>query len=242
MPMFQRFRLLPLILTLALTAAGIWLGQWQTGRALEKEAITRQMALRQQMPAASVQRWTELAQLPQFSKVLLRGQFISQWPLYLDNRPLNGVSGRYVLMPFLPEGSQQAVVVMRGWQPRDPQDRNRVLPLRTPAGMVEIEGSIRTQPDHVMQLGQPDVVRPGVLLQNLDLPALAAASGLTFSPALVMQTSAADDGLERTWPRPDTGAGKHRAYALQWYALSVMTVVFFVVTGIRRGRKQQTKN
>jgi len=30
---------------------------------------------------------------------------------------------------------------------------------------------------------------------------------------------------------------KHRGYAFQWYALAAMAFIFFVVTGIRRGKK-----
>jgi surfeit locus 1 family protein len=41
----------------------------------------------------------------------------------------------------------------------------------------------------------------------------------------------------RGWPRPSTGVEKHRGYAFQWYALAGMALVFFVVTGFRRGKK-----
>jgi len=39
----------------------------------------------------------------------------------------------------------------------------------------------------------------------------------------------------RDWPPPSLGVEKHRAYAFQWYALALMALLFFLVTGSRRG-------
>jgi cytochrome oxidase assembly protein ShyY1 len=47
----------------------------------------------------------------------------------------------------------------------------------------------------------------------------------------------AGDGLVRDWPAPSLGIERHRGYAVQWYALALMAVIFFVVTGLRRGKK-----
>lgn len=228
------FRFIPFCATLIVAAAGIALGQWQTHRAQEK------LALQQRMQARSGE--APLRALPadvadaEFRHVQLRGQFLAQWTLYLENRPYNGAVGFHVLTLFQPEGSAQAVVVARGWAPRDAADRTRVPQVPPPSSMTEVEGILRKDAGHVMQLGTADAPRPQAILQNLDLPALAAASGLSIAPLVLEQGGAAGDTLVRDWPAPSLGIDRHRGYAVQWYALAAMALLFFIVTGFKRGR------
>jgi len=236
--MFISFRLkfFPFVATVVVVSIGIGLAQWQTRRALEKEQIASQVSTLARMPAQRIAADKALSTVPVFSKVLLRGEFVAQWPLYLDNRPMQGNAGLYVLMPFHLEGSQRNVLIARGWQARNQQDRKTVPTLITPTGVVEIEGVLRDKLDRVMQLGQPDALKPGAIVQNLEVTSLAQQSGIALEPLIVEQTSDTSDGLLRHWSVPSAGAEKHRAYAFQWYALSGMACLFFVVTGIRRGK------
>ena len=236
--MFISFRLkfFPFVATVVLVSIGISLAQWQTRRALGKEQLASQISARVQLPAMHMAVDKPLSTLPVFSKVALRGEFVAQWPLYLDNRPMQGNAGLYVLMPFHIEASRRYVLIARGWQARNQQDRKVLPPLITPSGTVELEGVIRDKLDRVMQLGQPDALKPAAIVQNLDVSSLAQPVGLPFETVIVEQTSDNGDGLLRQWPLPSAGAEKHRAYAFQWYALSGMACIFFVVTGIRRGK------
>jgi surfeit locus 1 family protein len=42
--------------------------------------------------------------------------------------------------------------------------------------------------------------------------------------ALVVQTGAPSEGLQRQWDAPNTGVDKHHGYAFQWFALSALLV------------------
>ncbi|MFZ6849458.1 SURF1 family protein [Undibacterium sp. RuRC25W] len=236
--MFISFRLkfFPFVATVVVVSIGISLAQWQTRRALEKEQIANQINIRSHLPPTHVGSEKALSSVSSFSKVSMRGEYVAQWPLYLDNRPMQGNAGFVVLMPFHLEGTQRYVLVARGWQPRNQQDRKALLPLSTPVGSIEIGGVVRDQLDRVMQLGQADALKPAAIVQNVDISQLAKQSGFDFEPSIVEQTSDIPDGLLRQWPMPSAGAEKHRAYAFQWYALSAMACLFFVVTGIRRGK------
>jgi len=55
-------------------------------------------------------------------------------------------------------------------------------------------------------------------------PAEAAGAGCV-APWIVLQTSAAADGLVRDWPLPAAGIERHRGYAFQWYALAALAAV-----------------
>ena len=103
--------------------------------------------------------------------------------------------------------------------------------------MITVQGMARRNPGRLLQLGQQDVLRPGAILQNLDVAGFAQASGLQMQPFLLEQSSALPDGMVRDWPQPSTGIAMHRGYAFQWFALSAMAFIFFVVTGFRRGTR-----
>ncbi|MFL9926542.1 SURF1 family protein [Herbaspirillum lusitanum] len=247
MPIRFRFGWIPFCATVLVTAAGVALGQWQTHRAQQKLEIQARMDERETAPP--------LTSLPasadeagkdgsagfnslEFRHVQLSGEYLPGWASYLENRPYKGVPGFYVVMPFKIAGSDQVVLVMRGWSPRDPTDRAKVPQVPTPAGTTQIVGELRQDAGHVLQLGQADAPRPGAILQNLDVAAYAQASGLPLAPFVIEQGGKdVGDALVRDWPAPSLGIDRHRGYALQWYALAAMALVFFVVTGFRRGRK-----
>lgn len=230
-----RFRLVPLIATVLVCALGVTLAQWQTRRAAEKIAIEQTMAARQSAPPLRLNGSQPDTNDIEYRRVTVEGEFVSGWPIYLENRPHNGVAGFYLLMPLKIDGSTSSVLVQRGWLPRDPANRTRLPQLVTPAGKISLTGIVRSHPGRLMQLGQAASIQPGAIVQNLDIPALAEASKLQFQPFLIEQTSDTADGMVRDWPLPSSGVDKHRGYAFQWYALAAMALLFFVVTGFRRG-------
>jgi len=69
---------------------------------------------------------------------------------------------------------------------------------------------------------------------TVDIGEFAAQTRLRLRPYFLEQHSAADDGLARDWPRPDTGVEKHESYSLQWYSFAALAVVLFVVLSFRR--------
>lgn len=228
-------RTLPLLATIIVCVVGFMLGNWQTRRAQEKENIALQIEQQAKLPSVSIDA-NRLSEPRAFQRIHLRGQFIQQWPLYLDNRPMNSKVGLVALMPFQISGSNKAVLVARGWFQRDLKERTKIPRLEIPNGEIEIEGIVRQHLDRSMQLGADEIITPGSILQNLSSAEVAAALKLDMPEWVLEQTSTQGGGLEREWPVPSNGADKHRAYAFQWYGLTVMAFLFFVVTGIRRGK------
>lgn len=231
-----RFRLIPFIATIAAMALGASLGKWQLQRADQKQAIEVKLAQRGAAPVLNIDAVGNDPDTIEYRRLQLRGEFVADWPVYLDNRPYQSRAGLYVLMPLRLIDSGRVVLIERGWIPRNPVDRAALPPLKTPAGTVLIEGQVRRAPGHLMQLGVAVRLQPGAIVQNLDLNEFARASKLPLQPLLVEQLSPTDDGMVRDWPRPSAGVERHLGYAFQWYALVAMAAVFFVVTGFRRGK------
>jgi surfeit locus 1 family protein len=232
-----RLRWIPLIATLLVAGIGIALGNWQTRRAEEKIAIADSIAARSQLDPLPVQTLPENAVPEEFRPITATGTFVKDWPVYLDNRPLNGKAGFYLLMPLRVAGSERVVLVQRGWFPRDPQDRQRLPSIPVSHEEVKLIGRVRTSVGKLMQLGETPALTPGAIVQNVNIEALAAASKLPLQNFIIEQTNDLGDGLVRDWPLPSAGVDTHRAYAFQWYALSAAAFLFFIVTGFRRASK-----
>ena len=222
---------------LVVVAIGISLGNWQLRRADEKRAIETRLTARQaQVPLALGAAPVNIDDL-EYRRVTVQGEFDRAWPLYLDNRPIAGNAGFYLMMPFKIAGSERHVLVARGWVPVDVHNRNKLPPTNTPVGQVEIEGVVIRNPGHIMQLGQATAVLPGAILQNLTVAEFASTSKFDMLPFVLEQSSDTHDGMLREWPRPSVGIERHLGYAFQWYALALTVFLFFVVTGYRRGTK-----
>ena len=211
----------------AACAAGIALGNWQSGRAEEKRALGARIEEGLQGSPIEISSGKLSADYLAWRHVAARGRFVDEHTVYLDNKLRRGRPGYEVVTPLRLNGMH--VLVNRGWV--EAGKSREILPkVPVPAGEVRIEGLALPRLPHVLQAG-PD---KGKVRQNVDLASFAKETGLAFQPLVIEQHSSALDGLLREWPRPDTGIEKHEAYALQWYSLAGLAVVLFVVLSFRR--------
>lgn len=214
------------------------LGVWQLDRAAEKTALQDALDAQGQLtPVSAVELARDLGQAE--AQVHRRAEVAGTWlpaqTVHLDNRQMDGRVGFYVLTPLrLDDGS--VLLVQRGWRARDFTDRARLAPLPTPEGRVVLSGRLARGPARLYEF--TDAV-PGPIRQNLDLSAFARETGLPLRPLMLLQTSAADDGLLRDWPRPTADVHKHYGYAFQWFALCALILALHVWFRILRPRRQQ---
>lgn len=208
-------------------AATARLGLWQLDRAAQKTALARMVSERERMPALPAQELARdgaalAAQLHRH--VVVPGRWLPQQTVYLDNRPLRGRAGVVVVTPLL-LAPGDAVLVQRGWVPRDPADRTRVPAAELPGGEVRIEARIAEWPSHRLELGAtPEGPPEGPIRQNLNPAQLAREVGMALRPFTLLQLPGpgATDTLVRDWPLPAQDVWKHHGYALQWFALSAL--------------------
>lgn len=243
-PMRQWFAPVPMLAGVALIALTCSLGRWQLSRAHERiERQARIMAL-ENAPAQRITAQPVTAESVMYRPVLLRGTFDVAHTVLLENRPhvTNGVSrpGFEVLIPLSLEGAGgRAVLVDRGWLPRDPADRTRIAPYTTPAGEVQVEGMAVPHASRVFSLGRKDGADEvgQRLRQNIDLDAFSREIGVPLQPFVVQQQSDAQDGLLRDWPRADLGAERNYGYAFQWFAMAAAVLGLMVFYSVRRYRR-----
>jgi surfeit locus 1 family protein len=232
-----RFRWIPFIAAMIAVAIGISLGNWQMRRAEHKEAIENKLSARETAAPVVLNSAHPSVDDIEYRRVIADGEFMHEWPVYLENRPYKGTSGFYLLMPLKISGADRYVLVARGWLPRDPANRTKLPLIETPRGTVRVEGVAKRNPGQLLQLGEAAEVQPGAIVQNLSIDEFAKASGFAMHAFVVEQLDDTVDGLVRDWPRPSSGIDKHFGYAFQWYALAALAFIFFVVTGFRRGTR-----
>jgi surfeit locus 1 family protein len=225
------------LLGMALTAR---LGVWQLGRAAQKEARQSALDARGHLPALEapgLPRSEAEAQDEHFRPVHLRGEWRHEATVFLDNRQMNGHSGFFVLTPLV-LGPQDAVLVQRGWVPRDLQDRTRLPAVPTPSGAVDVRGQVAPAPARLFDFAAA-APASGAIRQNLALADFSREIGMPLRPWTVMQVDAgADpgDGLKRQWPRPAADVHKHYGYAAQWFGLCALLAGLYVWFQLLRPR------
>jgi surfeit locus 1 family protein len=226
--------------SMALTAG---LGVWQLTRAETKREMAQTFEARQALPAWGNGDWPcsgAAEALPAHRPARLRGRWLHDKTVLLDNRPMGGLSGFIVVTPLQLSApadacSARMVLVQRGWLPRDPQDRLRVPALPPVNVEVEVSGEVLLALSATYALGQEPLPSEAgslqggaqatpMIRQNADAAFWQAWLKAPLLPGVLQQTQAARPAdaamLLRHWATPGFGRDRHLAYAAQWFALS----------------------
>ena len=207
------------------------LGAWQLRRAAQKVALQDALESRGHLPAiaaSGLAKTPEDADAQHYRAVQLRGTWIRGRDVFLENRQMEGRVGFYLVTPLQLEGRKDAVLVQRGWVPRDLRDRTILPAIVTPAGLVDVVGHIAPPPSRLYEFAPST---SGLIRQNLDLGEFAAETGLRLAPMSVLQadsTATTGDGLRRQWPHPAADVQKHYGYAFQWFAMCALMAGLYV--------------
>ncbi len=205
------------------------LGNWQVRRAEEKRALGEAFDQALRSPPIALAPGADPAALIH-KHVAVRGRFVPEHTVLLDNKLRQGRPGYEVVTPLRLGSSESHVLIERGWIAAPPS-RAVVPEVRTPAGELEIDGVALDRLPHALATG---IAPKGAVRQNLDIGAFAAETKLRLEPLVIEQHSETPDGLARDWPRPDFGVDMHESYALQWYSFAALAVVLVIVLSMRR--------
>lgn len=241
-PARAAWRAAVVLLAALIAAAGTArLGVWQLDRAAQKTALFEARRVRAAMPPLAQSELARRAPLPPEQldrRVRLEGRWLADRTVYLDNRQLDGRPGFFVITPLL-LGPGDAVLVQRGWLPRDFIDRTRIVAPPTPSSTVQVEGRIAAAAPRLFEF---DADASGAIRQNLDVDRYAQETGLSLRPLLVMQTDGdADDGLRRVLPPAVLDVSTNYGYALQWFSLSALVTGLYVWYQLIRPRLRRKR-
>ncbi|WP_323017781.1 SURF1 family protein [Castellaniella sp.] len=237
-----------ILLLILLAGICIAAGQWQLRRAHDRETIRAARLAGQQAPPLTLT--TQTPDGPDWRRASAQGQWLNPLTVLLDNRNLKGRPGLWVATPLaLQDDPGAAVLVLRGWVAR-PMPPATLPDLRAVDGPVQVQGTLLHHVPRLLDLGnltgdtpaglpRPFPPADGALLrvQNLDLDALAAASGLRLLPVVLEQAPTQDAGLIQEWPGPSDNASQNYNYAGQWFSFAAIALIAAAVILWRTRRK-----
>ncbi len=199
------FRSVLAIVLLGTVAAGCFsLGLWQLGRAAERDALHDAIERGRLQAPVVLSAESPSVQLTPWRPAVARGTWSDAQTVLLENRNLEGRPGYWVATPLLLQAGEPstAVLVLRGWLPRDMQTGSALPAVPQEPGLVEIRGELHAHVPRIFelwdwaggrsselpaQLPTPDGTIPQT--QNLELADFAQATGLKLLPTVLAQTS-----------------------------------------------------
>jgi surfeit locus 1 family protein len=220
-----------LLATLAGVALAARLGFWQLDRADQKIALQTSLEARSREPVLdgpSLARSPLSAEAQHHRRVALRGRWLAERTVFLDNRQMDGKVGFFVVTPLALTPGSGVVLVQRGWAARHFTSRTELPTLTTPEGIVAVDGVVAPAPSRLFEFAG---AASGPIRQNLDIASFARDTGLDLLPLSVLQQDAPGspaDGLLRHWPAPAADVQKHYGYAFQWFALAAGIAFLYV--------------
>jgi cytochrome oxidase assembly protein ShyY1 len=240
------------ITMLFLVILGIGLGNWQLRRAEYKENLAITIASKTNLhPLSASEKSWQLSEAI-YHQMVADGEWLISEGVWLDNRPhpsgrdpKTGITtGFNLLMPLKIKVHHQDFIIWvnRGWAPRSFTQRDLVPKISDMSTRVQVKGLVLADAGKTYNFGEENFSTASDgkrLVQNLNIENLSKKLNLPYLPFVLRQDNSENsDGLDRNWPAMDSGASKHNAYALQWYALSLMTFLFWLITGIRKQSKR----
>lgn len=239
----------------------ISLGLWQLDRAAERDALAATIERGREQPPMELTPASRNADLTPWRPAVAKGRWSNEQSVLLENRNLDGRPGYWLATPLLlAPAYTHAVLVLRGWLPRDMGAAGKAPALPDEPGNVQVRGELLAHVPRIFELWQwaggrtsqlpatlpgPDGAVP--VVQNLELARYAQASGLRLLPAVLAQTAATEGEfvpnapesqvLRRDWPGPSVDSGQNRGYALQWFsfaAIALLAAAFVARSLLRR--------
>lgn len=223
------------LFTVVMVPLMVGLGLWQLQRAQEKAELSAAFEARQhQAPAQLPALWDSPAKSLAYLPVQLAGSFLPDKYFLLDNQVQHGKVGYEVLAILQLADASGSVLVNRGWIAGDTARRALpAVPLVT--GTVTITGHVYVAPGTPFLLAeqQLDNTWPK-LIQAVEMdklgPVVAAAQPVGKVFPYPIRIDAGEPGaLAVAWQVVNMSPQVHRGYAVQWFAMAAVLLVFFLL-------------
>ena len=193
-------------------------GIWQLERAEEKRA--------ERLAFANASGYTSYAdgnEIRPFERVEVRGRWLGERQIILDNIIVDTEVGHYVLTPLETAPDEPLVIVNRGFLPlsRDGIDATTVA---IDERVREVRGRIGRLPRAGYRMGAaiPEVESWPVHAVYPVYQDLEVTLGRPVQPFVLLLDEAEPNGFGRDWQPQGIGPGRHLAYATQWFAMAVV--------------------
>lgn len=228
---------------LALALLLIRLGTWQLDRLVQRRAQNAVVASRineppKQLPGAEI----DVTQ-DEYRAVVVNGTYDPANEIVLRNRTRDGEPGMDVVTPLQIAGTDQHVLIDRGWVPLQEAERTARQKYAV-SGSVTVEGIVRKPQVRFGYISPQDQQPQGGRLDAWFRPDIERIKNQMPYALLPFWIEQKPTGDARALPYPQlsvdyTDEGPHWSYALQWFSFATIGIVgygAFVVTRTQQER------
>ena len=232
-PLVQRY--VPYVAALFFVVLFVSLGRWQLDRAAQKEELLAQFG--DDAPYAHPADFTTLED---FDRIESFGRYEPDRQILIDNIPLEGQLGYYVITPFRPSTNDPLLLVNRGWVPK--RGPGGGLPdLDVNREFHTVQGLVGHLPRVAIRPGEAIAERgpwPRVALYPT-LDEVAAELGEPVLPVVLLLSPQAEGGFRRRWEPDISGPLTNYSYAAQWFAMAAAVIALGVWHTRKRWLREQ---
>jgi surfeit locus 1 family protein len=254
--LFTKRYILTTILVLAAMAVMIRLGVWQLDRRQQRLAFNADVVAKLEQPPRSLNDaalglWAipgERAEIRN-TQASASGSFDFDHQVVLVQQPLENRPGAHLVVPLRLEGSDQAVLVDRGWIPEE--EMANLEQFKNEPGPVTINGFL--QPSQILfgraakqAVNQQSITtEPQESWYRLDIEALQAQIPYQLLPAYLLQSPPPEGNLTlpiHIEPEFDLTEGSHMSYALQWFSFAAIAgIIYLSIVHKREGKQKEVQ-
>jgi surfeit locus 1 family protein len=218
------------------------LGIWQLERLEQRRATNALIASRLNQPPLQLTGQAIDAETNEYRSIVVTGTYDHSQEVVLRNRSRGGVPGMDILTPLRMTGSDQSVLVNRGWVPllqAEAAARQQFVV----AGTVTVTGIVRKPQAPIGSWGPQDQRRDGQRLDSwfrADVARIAEQIPYPILPFYIEQlpVPGAPD-LPHPQPNIELGEGPHLGYAIQWFSFATILVCGYAAFVVTRSNEQR---
>jgi surfeit locus 1 family protein len=228
----RKLPLVPLLMVLFFVVLMTNMGFWQLDRAKEKEQMLKLLA---DDHLTEVTSKSQMKELPRFANIQLNGRYLNAPQILLDNQVDSGVQGYHVFTPFVIDGLNMYIMVNRGWITKSKFTEDILTINSNPATIL---GKFNTPPQVGIQLGEIelDLKKPQQVITYFDKnkvstflhEALCKDLNCVVSQNILWLKTDQSQGFKRDWNPIIMLPSKHTAYAVQWFAMTIVLILIFI--------------
>ncbi len=204
----------------------LYLGYWQLERGFEKAALEQEIAEKSGHLTRIESRplsWESL----NYQNIELSGQWDYSHTLLLNNRIYKGVSGVEVLTPFILAGDKSIILVNRGWIAKTslpvPDDNDYADNITVVSGQIyQPSKGYTIGPSYTNSSNWP------ITIEYIDHAAISKLMDQSLELSVLVMDSNSDR-FTRIWQPYVVNAQRHYGYAVQWWGLATVLIVFGLI-------------
>ncbi|MBV9792229.1 MAG: SURF1 family protein [Chloroflexi bacterium] len=223
----------------------IRLGMWQLDRLEQRRTNNALITSRVDEPPIQLTGQTLDAEANQYRQVLVTGTYDHGSEIVLRNRSRAGAPGMDIVTPLRIEGSDQSVLVDRGWVPlldAEPEKRAQFAV----SGPVTIRGVVRPSRVQTSSWGPQDRQPEGGRLDawfHIDIAKIGNQVSYPLLPFYIEQLPEENaPDLPHPQPNIEITEGPHLSYAVQWFSFAAILVGGYAAFVVTRSKEQRSQS